>query len=987
MSRFIRDFKMSQSENCENLLIDFNNTTVSNEPSSDVDQIKLINESMNDSSSKKRAMNEILCSSQPLYKLLTESNDADGGNNPFDHFDKQAGLLDDPFEIVANAALIASPNAAATTQVGEMTEVKTATLISFDSTMSDTSRSMLTLNDSNQSNEEKLNNSVQNTSQKQIAATKTIPQKSPSVGGSSTRSKAKNTLVTLLKTVLSNSRLDLIAADNNVSASSENVCVTNNALQKKQQIEMRRDSGTDDSFDDIWSTIPNLIDSQTEIDVESDIDNDIAKLNIPMLKISTPSSHCEENAADDPVETIETKALNRSNMLEKFASIKQKIPAPIDMTAVATSSPLLLLPTMPVHNQTVDIPNGDKSCVNINSIANAPSTPYSPIEPVHQYQQEQQQKQPPPTMTNNPDSLIENLQKLVDQCNDKDKQLTAKHLLDDLSSILAKSNANANEKNNASKADGTDRQPPKIKRQGTFNIDRDSCSYLVNKNAAEDETICSIENGVKNETQVIDSEFSQVVKQIQNAFGSHQNINVLHTNDQPLALSGEGGSVNPTVIFVMAPPQTPLAQRAAATAIDYGEESGFSRFQRNRSQSLSLKERSLAAMRASQQKAEHTRAQMSAQTTPIKGTVGQRRRSFSTITQPAINTDTQPIVKPPANQQPEASKFIRRRSLHGPIEKANEPTIVQSNLQNPITRRRSLQAPSLETGIRLPSPKKSFNLGRSSNAPIRQNAHAMGTLTRRKSFNIGETIKDSPLKIKTSYGIMKKPAAPSASRNLKIRVTQSTTGRATAPLRAVVPVKQVAPLHLINDTVAPVDVQKMSTLITSTPRSIPSPIKSKKGKRLNQLLSLKWKFYSENEHFFLLFECINLDPLSTSALPQESPIQTLHEKNSYLSTPPNISGQPTISNVGQRRRTISDYRSEVNSSVTVPDDSNTTTAGKISSFKNATRTLATGLSRFTAKRMVRKNSTFEEKKIWSSVYTSFSSFSVKHWIEAAHELS
>lgn len=103
--------------------------------------------------------------------------------------------------------------------------------------------------------------------------------------------------------------------------------------------------------------------------------------------------------------------------------------------------------------------------------------------------------------------------------------------------------------------------------------------------------------------------------------------------------------------------------------------------------------------------------------------------------------------------------------------------------------------------------------------------------------------------------------------------------------------------------------------------------------------------------FFSLFKF--KDPtLSTSTLPAESPIQNLQEKNAYLSTPPNTSVQPTISNVAQaqRRRTISDYRSQVNSSVTVSNDSNN--GGKISTLKNATRTLATGLSRFTAKRMV-----------------------------------
>lgn len=73
-----------------------------------------------------------------------------------------------------------------------------------------------------------------------------------------------------------------------------------------------------------------------------------------------------------------------------------------------------------------------------------------------------------------------------------------------------------------------------------------------------------------------------------------------------------------------------------------------------------------------------------------------------------------------------------------------------------------------------------------------------------------------------------------------------------------------------------------------------------------------------------------------------------------MATPPNTGVQPKISNeAAQRRRTISDYRSQVNDSVTVAAaDSNS--GGKISNLKNATKSLATGLSRFTAKRMVRK---------------------------------
>lgn len=349
---------MSQNKQCENLLINY-----CAEPS-DVDQNKSKYEG--DISSTKRVLNEILCSTQPLYKLLSKSNDADD-NNPFDHFDKQARLSDDPFEIVEKAAFITSD------MVATVGEVKTAILISFD--------------------------------------------------------------------------LNLNAADS-VSSSEENECV--NGAQKEEKFELRHDSGSDDSFDDIWSTTPNLIDS--EIDVESDLDYDIAKLNIPMLKIFVPNSPCKDIASFDPIdsetkESIQSKTLNRNSILEKFASIKQKIPqssAICSKSAVSTSSSSLPLPlpfsTIPIHKHTT------------RNIGNStPSTQCSQIELQHHQQ---------PTMPDNPDWFINNLRQLIDQCDDKLEQNTAKHLLDDLSSILTKKKVQ--EKNiNVLQTNGHD-QPTKM---------------------------------------------------------------------------------------------------------------------------------------------------------------------------------------------------------------------------------------------------------------------------------------------------------------------------------------------------------------------------------------------------------------------------------------------------------------------------------------------------------------------------------------------
>lgn len=89
--------------------------------------------------------------------------------------------------------------------------------------------------------------------------------------------------------------------------------------------------------------------------------------------------------------------------------------------------------------------------------------------------------------------------------------------------------------------------------------------------------------------------------------------------------------------------------------------------------------------------------------------------------------------------------------------------------------------------------------------------------------------------------------------------------------------------------------------------------------------------------------------LGASALPAESPIPSLIKNASYSSMTPAKPGISSNSKVTLRRRTMSDYRTEPNNSVKV--DSNS--AGKaVLSIKNATKTLASGLSKFTAKRMV-----------------------------------
>lgn len=82
-------------------------------------------------------------------------------------------------------------------------------------------------------------------------------------------------------------------------------------------------------------------------------------------------------------------------------------------------------------------------------------------------------------------------------------------------------------------------------------------------------------------------------------------------------------------------------------------------------------------------------------------------------------------------------------------------------------------------------------------------------------------------------------------------------------------------------------------------------------------------------------------------MPSESPIRTITKNMTYLSmTPSKSTNQEAYGKLPNRRRTLSDYRTEVNSSITV----NPNPSGKtVSTIKN----LASGLGKFTSKRMVR----------------------------------
>lgn len=786
--------------NNEELLIDFNYLNVDDQPSS-VERIKedvvksVSTDENNESSNGKLETMAFLCSSQPLYKLLcSESNDM-GDNNPFDHLDKQACLSDDPFEIVENAALIsfdAADHIEKNVETGMLISIESPVIVENESgsnnihcqTLCDTPKKACS------TNEIQRQDSVQNASQKQPINSKSVSPKSLSTPSGKNRCKTKNTSLNLLKYSLSNSRLDLVTEAGGMH-NDENAPIEE---KPKMGTPVRRRStggsaSTDDSFDDIWCTKPNLIDSQTDIDIESDIENDIAKLNIPMLNISVNESNSEENPPSKvegqvDEKSTETKAANRSEMLEKFASIKQKIPKSPGVVDTAA---------VPIHNQTVDVKHSqlDRDMVD------------EPITPKSQYSSV---LLPEKMQSDNRNSLIENLKKLVDQYDDKSNQTTTKTLLDDLSSILTtERNQNNDRKNN----DRMEERPPQlIKRQGTFSIEKDNDIGTDAKDQCSKNT-----EEIEQKTSPINPGLSEVVKQIQNVLGVHQNINVVQSNVQTV---DSMPIVNPTYIVVMAQPVSEVGEK---------EECQRPR----RSQSLTMKEKPLAAIRATQHKAEQSRVLPPTMTTPIKRPVLQRRGSFSTITRTTPNNESEqknrPSV-PPA--KPDASKVIRRRSLQGPTS-TNDPKPTTQVL-NPVTRRRSFQ-PTASSAIRSPSPKANPNTLRGQPVPLRLNCNTTGTLTRRKSF-AHDTAKDSPQKVKSSYGIMKKPPAPPTARNLKIRVSQTVySGRSTAPLRAVMPMNRVASLLLISETVSAVEDNKSTALITSTPRSIPvsSPLKYKNG--------------------------------------------------------------------------------------------------------------------------------------------------------------
>lgn len=786
---------MSEKENTEDLLINFDNIAV-NENASNANVTEQNSSNSNSIENSSNAM-PFMCTAVPIYKLFSSNpNDLIENNNPFDQMDMQAALSDDPFEIVDNAC---GNNQSSDMQSNNV--VKTGTLISLESPVN-TKDDRMNIIENHQIDEE--TNSVQNTSQsnnRNLISSIETPKKSMIVSPTGkNRAKPRSNSISLLKYSLSNSRLDEnaspVMSDDNFSSGDE-------ILQKKlkaNNVLARRDSNTDDSFDDIWSTKPNLVDSQTDIDGDSDIDSDIAKLNIPMLNESKNCSILEESScnidSNEIEDTIEPRNINRSELLEKLASIKQKIPiSPPSANNIDLSSEQ-------VNDKTIDVTKPFQQSLVSEKEPATPENQYSSILPQHQKAMS----------NNNPDSLIDNLKKFVDSCDDKEKQSEAKYLLDNLSSILTTYKETDCEEG---KANNFVKRKP-IQRQGTFRIDKDDRdAQMLKENNDSDNTVINLESSeeisgvAEQENSLLTPDFSDVVKQIQSALGTQQNINLLQQNMAASSVQ----TMNPIILVI---PQSNDVKQVLPN------------IPRARSQSLNLKEKPIAAAKAVQTRNETQQKQSTLLATPLRRPSLVRRSSFGTITRATANSNSNnaKAESTKTNQMPTKTTsnapIMRRRSLQALITNTKESEPIQSKAVNAVSRRRSFQGTSTSSGIRSPSPQSIPTIATN--------------LPRRKSFNNQTGAKNSPQILKSSYGIIKKPA--SQPLNLKIRVSQAIGAKTTgtnsrsAPLKAVVPMNRVAPL-LVNDSVSPIEESRGKSLITSTPRNLSTQqpsINSKSGK-------------------------------------------------------------------------------------------------------------------------------------------------------------
>lgn len=745
---------MSKSGSIENLLIDFDNLSVGTTSKYKNDQNQQSAPLLNSGELK---CNSLLGTSVPLYQLWNSMPSEVDDNNPFDQIGKQAALLDDPFEIVANAALSKPCGRSA------VESVQTGNLISIDG-LSDI--------ESGDSKACSLNASIDSNDSVQDKAKNTSPKIQ------SNRGKSKNTSLNLLKYSLSNSRTD-VGSDKGSpqfvdhQSSGDEAAIGRKRQPRKIKTTKRRDSGTDDSFDDIWSTKPNLIDSETDLDVDSDLDSDIAKLNIPMLNKSINEAKPDDkhDAHADEVSTEadakDVKPITRDKLLEKLASIKFKIPSPPQLD---TSSSLIQL-----TNRTVELKKNQT--IKDEEEPVTPKCQYSAVLPQHRLPAE------------NTDSLIENLKKIVAQCDDKNKQLEAKNLLDSLSSILTQNSKEHNVQQET--------PPAPIKREGTFSIEKHDTKEVDISKDSNDEMVTA-----ENKAEKLNVDISEMVKQIQNAFGSNQNINVLQPSND-----GTNLPMNPIIVVMAQPPVETIETNPS-------NDSFNNSYRMRRSSSYTLKERPLAAVRAAQAKVDQQKQPQMPENRPklvrrgSLGTIPRNKPSIATT----VNTNLKKDEKS-ANAMPKV--VTRRRSFQGGVASKVEVPKPAAPAA-PLPRRRSFNCLPPNPSIRSPSPKLS-QPSRIAASPSRIPASPTrlpSNLVRRRSLNCETTA--SP-KIKTSYGIMKKPSVPPAAKNLKIRVTQTLAGggRSTQPMRAVIPMSRVAPM-MMNGIVSPIEEKRPNSISASS---------------------------------------------------------------------------------------------------------------------------------------------------------------------------
>lgn len=717
-------------------------------------------------------------SAAPLYQLLSSNgmgsiDSAD--NNPFDRMDKQAGLFDDPFEIVENAA-----KAVLSTQIDQ--NVKTGKLVSLDS---------LDMPSPSTADQEtiKTQNSVQMTNARKDETTPpatTIQNAFCGMLNMSTplsrcSAKTKSRSLHLLKFSLSNNRMDStsdngspISGDPESSSADEYATVLHQKMLNSKTL-MLRPPNTDESFDDLSATKPNWVDSDADIENDGDVDSDIARLNIPMLnEISNECSSNDAGQADASTSAVKVndskskEILTRDKLMEKLASIKFKLPSP---TAADDNKNGPVDDTHDGGNDKNDVlivVQDDTNPISKNACSRSANSTSLKAE--------------------TPNSLIQNLKRIVEQCDDKQKQLEAKTLLESLSTIFTYDRDKSHEAAEKS-LPSFERTPPQpIIRQGTFNIDSDQRILETNSKNTSNLTAKSMDKSKSqspSDASTIDPALSQVLKGLQNVLGNNQCVNVVHTNIQQQNADGTSNTINPTYIVVM-----------GASSNDTNSEIGTP--QRNvthrmyRSHSFSSRERPVAAISAAQVKIEQLRQPQtpSACRTPMRRPTLTRRSSFGSITQVNSSDQTAPTSKP-------STTIVRRRSLQGPLPNSS---------------------------LRPPSPKSSFTA--KSTVPLNYSVPPSDTVSAKRRTQFGAmtaTSKDSPSKMKSSYGIIKKPQAPPLVRNLKIRVKESLTGRSLAPMRAVVPMNRVAPLMMINESVSPIDEKRRKGLITSTPRSLAVP--------------------------------------------------------------------------------------------------------------------------------------------------------------------